>query len=139
MIFPYIEFLGLQEERIFRPMIPVTFKSNNYIFKSYALVDSGSDYTILPIEIANRLNIKLSSTNRYTIEGAGGSTFSIYQSPIEIEHIIHQKGFREIKISSKVFFAESGSTLLLGQKGFLEHIKANLKGNQREIEIIQNK
>jgi len=135
MIFPYIEFLGLQEERIFRPMIPIIFKANNCIFKSYALVDSGSDYTILPIEIASKLNIKLSSKNLYTIEGAGGSTFNIYQSPLEIEHILHQKGFRDIKLSSKIFFAESGSTLLLGQKGFLEKIKTNLKGNQKEIEI----
>jgi len=136
MIFPQIEFVGLLEERIFRPMIPITFKSKNLTFQSYALIDSGSDYTILPIEIAGKLNIKLSSKNSYEIEGAGGTIFRIYRSPSEIEYIIYQKGFRKIKNKAHVFFAESGNTLLLGQKGFLDKISIRLNSMRKEIEIF---
>jgi len=28
MIFPYVEFMGLTEERVFRPMIPISLKTN---------------------------------------------------------------------------------------------------------------
>lgn len=137
LIFPYIEFLGLAEERIFRPMIPVEFHANGEKFKSYALIDSGADYNILPIEIAGKLRLKLSSTHSYNILGAGGNNFTIYKSPIEISHIIKHHGFREIKWKSPVFFAESGSTILLGQNGFLNQLRVTLNGKNKTVEISQ--
>ncbi|MBI2634099.1 hypothetical protein HYW82_00310 [Candidatus Peregrinibacteria bacterium] len=137
IVFPYIEFLGLAEERVFRPMIPVTFKANGKIFKSYALIDSGADYSILPIEIAGKFKLDLASQPQYRILGAGGNSFTIYKSSVEIEHIIKKSGFREIKWKSIVFFAESGSTILLGQNGFLNRFKVILNGKNKEVEIAQ--
>lgn len=136
IIFPYVEFLGLSEERVFRPMIPVTFKANNQEFKTYSLIDSGSDYNILPIEIAGILKLKLSNQFRHSILGAGGNSFSVYKSPIEIEHIIQKRGYRAVKWKSFVYFAESGSTILLGQNGFLKNFKVILNGKNREVEIV---
>ena len=138
MNFPYVEFLGLAEERIFRPMIPITFKANNHIFQTYALVDSGSDYSILPIEIAGKLNLKLADQPQYNIQGAGGSSFTIYKSQLKVEHTLQKRGFRDIKWSSFVYFDESGTTLLLGQKGFLDRFQINLNGPQKGIEILQS-
>lgn len=135
--FPYVEFLGLAEDRVFRPMIPVTFRANGENFKSYALIDSGADYTVLPIEIAGKLNLKISDQPRYSILGAGGSTFTIYKSPTEIEHQIEKRGFRELKWKSFVYFAESGSTILLGQNGFLSNLKVTLNGKSKQVEIVQ--
>ncbi len=135
MIFPYVEFLGFSEERIFRPMIPVTFKANGERFQSYALIDSGADYSILPIEIAGIFKLKISDQPNSNILGAGGNTFTIYKSPVEVEQIIQKRGFRDIKWKSFVYFAESGSTILLGQNGFLNHFKVVLNGKNREIEI----
>lgn len=135
MKFPYVEFLGLAEERIFRPMIQITLKSNKRVFESYALIDSGADYTILPIEIAGEFNLKLSGQPQYNIEGAGGDHFTIYKAPVEIEVILKKTGFRDIKCSSYVYFAESGSTLLLGQKGFLDQFTVKLDGFKKEVEI----
>lgn len=60
MIFPYVEFLGLAEDRVFRPLIPLTFKANKKEFKAYVLIDSGADYSVLPIEIAGKFNLKIS-------------------------------------------------------------------------------
>ena len=135
MFFQYPEFLGLTEERIFRPMIPITFKANNEVFKTYGLIDSGCDYTILPIELAGIFKLKLSDQPRYSIGAAGGSSFTVYRSPIEIECILSQRGFRDIKINSQVYFAESCETCMLGQKGFLDQLQVNLDGEKREIEI----
>lgn len=137
MVFPYVEFLGLAEERIFRPMIPVTFKVGKKVFQSYGLIDSWSDYTILPIEIAGHFNLKLSSQSQYTIEGAGGNSFSIYKSPTKIRYLLCKEGFRNIVLSSYVYFAESGATLLLGQKGFLDQLEVNLDARKKIINITQ--
>jgi len=137
MKFPYVEFLGLAEDRVFRPMIPVTFKANNKEFKTYSLIDSGADYSVLPIEIASIFNLQLSDQPRYNILGAGGNSFQIYKSPIEIEHIIQKIGFRAIQWKSYVYFAESGSTILLGQNGFLNQLKVTLNGKNKEVEILQ--
>lgn len=134
--FPYIEFLGLAEERIFRPLIPVTFKAGKESFEAYALVDSGSDYTILPISVAGILKLKLSDQPQYYIQGAGGNKFKIYKSPIEVGGTIQKRGFRSLKWESYIYFSEGDdSTLLLGQKGFFEHFEVRLDGPNREIEI----
>jgi len=137
MKFPYVEFLGLAEDRIFRPMIPVIFKANKKEFKTYSLIDSGADYSILPIEIAGIFGFKLSDQPNYEILGAGGSTFKIYKSPIEVEQIIKKRGFRDISWKSYVYFAESGSTILLGQNSFLNHFKVILNGKNKEVEIVR--
>ncbi|MFA5854743.1 MAG: hypothetical protein WC846_00410 [Candidatus Gracilibacteria bacterium] len=135
MIFPYIEFLGLAEERIFRPMIPLTLKVGKQVFKSFALIDSGSDYTILPIQIAGIFNLKLDDQPNYTVQGAGGNSFKIYKSPIEIECLLQNRAFRDIKWSSHVYFSESETALLLGQKGCLDKLKVKLNGQGKEVEI----
>lgn len=135
MFFPYVEFMGLTEERIFRPMIPVKFKANSETFSTYSLIDSGCDYTILPIELAGIFKFNLSDQPRHTIGAAGGGSFTIYRSPMEVETILTKKGFRDIKFKSIVYFAESGSTCMLGQKGFLDQLNINLNGRNREIEV----
>ncbi len=138
MKFPYVEFLGLAEERIFRPMIPVTFRVGKTSFRSYALVDSGSDYTILPIEIAGKFNFKLSDQLQYHVQGAGGNSFKIYRSPVALMHILEKEGFRDIKWSSHVYFAVGCTALLLGQKGFLDQLQVRLNGHKKEIEIFSS-
>ena len=85
IVFPYVEFLGLAEDRVFRPIIPVVFRANGEEFKSYSLIDSGADYSILPIEIAGKFKLDLASQPRYSILGAGGNSFTIYKSPVEID------------------------------------------------------
>ena len=136
MNLPYIEDLGLEEERIFRPMLPVTFRANGESFKSYALVDSGSDYTILPIEIAGVLKLKLSVDRQFRLQAAGGNIFRIYKSPQKVEQAIEKKGFRPRKFSSYIYFAESGSAILLGQKGFLDQLNVKLKGPEKVFEVM---
>ncbi len=135
MIFPYIEALGLAEDRLWRPLIPVTFYANGLEFKSFGLIDSGADYSILPIEIAGILGLNLKGQPQYTLVGAGGSYFTIYRSPIEVDIVLEKRGFRKTQLHSYVYFSESGTTILLGQNGFLNKLKLTLNGKSREIQI----
>ncbi len=139
MVFSYIEFVGLVQERIFRPMIPVSFGANGKNFNTYCLIDSGADYTILPIEAAKTLELKLSHEDSYRIQGAGGNDFKVYRSPIEIELRIQKQGFRPLHWKSKVHFSEAGTLTLLGYKGFFEFCDVNLQSSMKELLISGNK
>lgn len=135
MKFPYTEFLGLEEDRLFRPLISVDFRVNENSYQTYCLIDSGADYVILPIEVAGKLNLKLDTEAYFRVAGAGGELFRVYKSPVKIEQTIKQRGFRDIKCASYVYFAESGGTFMMGQSGFLSHLKVTLNGKKRELEI----
>jgi predicted aspartyl protease len=137
MIFHHTEFLGAAEERVFRPIIKVSFSSDGKEVPMQCMIDSGSDYTILPIEAAGIFKFNLSDQPQYRMAGAGNNTFKIYKSPTELDIVLKRKGFREIKYKSFIYFAESEPIGLLGFKGFLENLKVKLDGKNKEIEIIQ--
>ena len=120
-------------------MIPVKFSVNGKSFHSYCLIDSGADYTILPIEAAKKLDLKLTHEESYFMQGAGGNEFKIYKSPLEIDCETEKRGFRSLCWKTKVYFSESGTFTLLGYKGFFESINVNLKAQKREIDIAINK
>ncbi len=134
MIFPFTEVLGLAEDRVFRPMIPLILKVNTKIFKSYALIDSGADYNFLPISIAASLGLDLSREPRYVLSAAGGKTFTVYKSPVEIDHIIKSKG-QKLRWKSFVYFSEHERNILLGESGFVNRFRVVLDGKSRNIGI----
>ena len=55
MKFKYSEYIGGNNVKIFRPTVPIVFKNNSKFIQTEAVIDSGADFTILPIEIAGIL------------------------------------------------------------------------------------
>ena len=100
-------------------------------------IDSGADYSILPLEIAGFLDIKIDKRRKTTFQGAGSNPFTVYPSSINIEHILRQSGFRTISWKTKVYFSELQPGILLGQKGFLEYFRVTLDGKRKELEITK--
>lgn len=135
MIFRYSEFKDECGERFFVPFVPVFLSLNNDSVFVDALIDSGADYTILPIQLAAEFGFKLSLANRIKIQGAGGNVFQVYKSPEKLGFLIKETGFRDIKWKSFVYFAELQSTILLGQVGFFDHVDVKLSWRKKEIEI----
>lgn len=135
MKFKYSEYTDQNNRKIFRPTVPIIFKNKTKFIHTEAIIDSGADFTILPIEIAGILDIKLDAKTKTTFHGAGNNTFTVYPSPEGIEHILRQGGFRTIQWKAKIFFAESQPGILLGHKGFLEKFKVTLDGRKKEVEI----
>lgn len=135
MIFPYSEYTGLDGTKIYRPTVSILFRNNAKFIFTEALIDSGADFTILPIEIAGALDIALAPQAKTAFHGAGSNLFTVYPSPIEIEHVLRQTGFRSIHWKAKVFFAEAQPAILLGQKGFLERFRTTLDGQRKLLEI----
>jgi hypothetical protein len=135
MRFQYSEYRGVNGTKIFRPTVPIVFKNQEKFIQTEAIIDSGADFTILPIEMAGFLGIKLETKAKMIFHGAGSNPFTVYRSPVEVEHILRQAGFRAIDWVSKVFFAELQPGILLGHKGFLEFFRVTLDGRKREVEI----
>ena len=138
MKFSYFEFEIINSNRkIYRPAVRLFLKNGKKLIYSLGVIDSGADCTILPIELAGELDLKLDAKKKTSFIGAGKNPFTVYPSPIEIKHVIRQNGFRDLEWSSKVYFAESQPSILLGNKGFLEHFKVTLDGTKRELEITK--
>ncbi len=135
MKFKYSEYSNPDGSKIYRPIVPIMFRYKSRFIQTAAIVDSGADFTILPIEIAGILEIKLDQREKMTFHGAGNNSFTVYPSPVDIEPILRQSGFRTINWQTKIYFAESQPGILLGHGGFLERFKVTLDGKKKELEI----
>ena len=134
MKFHYIEVCGLQEERVFRPLIPIAFKYKNAKIKTHGLIDSGSDYIILPMQFAKDLGITLDHQLKFYLAAANEESLAVYKSPVKIQQILSEKGRHDIINESHVYFGNM-TMPLLGQKGFLENFKVWLKGHAQQVTI----
>ena len=117
------------------PCVLVTFKNKKNKIPVVALIDSGADFSILPIEVAGILGIKLNPKEKIEMNAAGGSTFDVYPSPQPIECIFEQKGFRSIVLRSKVYFTGVAPTILIGHDSLLFQLRVTLDGVRKEVKI----
>src|SRR3989339_590912 len=87
--FPYEKFEGIDGKMNYRPCLPITFSyKNNDIPIGSALVDTGSDFTILPLEIAHVLKIELDDSQEIRIDCAGGGVFKAMPSKKRVSYSI---------------------------------------------------
>lgn len=136
MFFPFIEFLGLENEQIFRPMIPISFTNGRKHYEKYCLIDSGSDYVILPFSAAEKLGFNIYSLQSYQVCTANGKYFSIFKSPSKVDIEVRKTGSPKIRLKSFIYFSESENEVLLGQNNLLNQINLRLDGLKKEVEIL---
>lgn len=137
MKFLYSQFPGLDGESVYRPSVWILLKYQNKFVYTEGFIDSGSDYTILPLEFAGELGLKLDPRKKIQFLGAGKNPFVVYPSPAKIKHIIREYGFRNLEWESKVYFAESQPAILFGNHGFLNQFRIVLDGIKKEFEITR--
>lgn len=113
---------------ILRPIIPVSLQYKDKSIHYEALIDTGADFCIFPIELAGALGINLDSNRIIYFSGVGGQPLKGF-----ITDVILRVG--EINISTKIVFAESGSTRVLGQRGFFDHFDVKLSYQKQVIEV----
>lgn len=76
MKFPYRK-INLQnpfnsKKFILRPIIPFSIKYQDKALRFEALIDSGADFNIFPMEIAKKLGIILKDSDHISFVGVGG-------------------------------------------------------------------
>lgn len=113
-----------------RPIIPILLKSKTKFVFYQALVDSGADYCIFSIELAELLEIKLSPKDVVKFMGVGKGSVTGYWSKISIK-------VGSVSYITKVVFAEISDFGhgILGQKGFFDHFDVKLSYKKQLIEV----
>jgi hypothetical protein len=117
---------------LYVPTLPVWF--NNFPISS-ALVDTGADVTILPMELNQILNVEVDLKHPIVFTGAGGGKFEIFPAKEKVEYRIEKGGFRPITWKGTVFFAHNEPTILLGQFECLSELSLILDGKRRKISV----
>lgn len=125
MIFPYREITP----RIKRPIIRIIVKSKDTFVIYPALIDSGADYCILSIELAQTLNIKLSK-RKVSFKGVGKGKVQGFWGEVEIR-------IGGVSYKTKAIFAEISDFGhgILGQRGFFDIFIVKFDLIKEEIEL----
>jgi hypothetical protein len=69
MRFKYSQYPTPDGKNIYRPSVPIVLKNGSSFILVEAVIDSGADFTIFPIEIAGVLNLKLDKNSKKTSSG----------------------------------------------------------------------
>ena len=130
MIFKYFDITP----KIIRPIVPIILKSSTRIAFYTALIDSGADYCIFGLGVAEALNIELKPQNKTKVSGVGKELVEGFLTDIEIKigHVMYR---------TKVIFADISDFGhgILGQQGFFNHFDVKLSYQKQIIEIEPTK
>lgn len=126
MIFHYFEITP----KIIRPIIPIVLKSQTKLILYSALIDSGADYSIFSLDIADALGIKHQLKDKVKFIGVGRETINGFWSKIRI--IIGDTTYETNAIFAEI--SEFGHGIL-GHKGFFDHFDVKLSYQKQTIEI----
>lgn len=112
---------------ILRPIVPLSIKYGEKTLRYEALIDSGADFNIFPLEIAEKLGIKFKENKKLFFTGIAGDPIAGKMAEIVIE-------LGNKKVSAKAVFAEVGNGIL-GQYGFFDILQVKFDLKNKEIVI----
>jgi len=118
---------------IYVPVLPVSL---NGFPLGFAMLDTGADATLLPMELNQVLDIDLDEENSIEFTSAGGSTFRAIPSLQKIEYRLEQGGFRPIVWKGTAFFVSGQPTILLGQYQCLSELVTTLDARKKKIYVL---
>lgn len=126
MVFPY----RVITSKISRPIVPIVIRYRKQLVLYSALIDSGADYCIFSVDIAEALNIKLSDKK---ISFLSVGTEKVYGHWGQIEIKVGEDNFY---ITQAIFakISDFGHGIL-GQQGFFDHFDVNLSYQDQKIEL----
>ncbi len=130
--FRYKEFDRPDGQPCVGPYIPLTIKGQDERMDMMFLLDSGADYTVIPIELAELLGVDLSGDKEQT-SGVGGVIYTRKSSMmVEIKNA-HEKYNFKIPIHI-ILKRNSNVPPLLGRETFFD--KFQITFNQKDRKII---
>ncbi len=114
------------------PTLPISL---NGFPIGHALIDTGAEMTLLPMEVNSILNVELDTDNAIPVGSAGGGKFTAIPSKKKIEYTLEHSGFRPIIWKGIVYFAPRQEVILLGQYQCLGELKITLDAPKRKIYV----
>ena len=125
-----------EEIVVLRPEIPVRVHGPNGVVECFALVDSGADNSIFPIEIAHTLGIVTERGRGPAPRDFGGNEIPISFADVLLEVVDETE--TAIRWRARAYFAEqesSNDVVVLGHEGFLDHFTATFDGAECELRL----
>ena len=121
---------------IHRPFLPIVLSNGDReFFVNPALVDTGADITLLPMEIAHQLGVVLDDTKPINVDSAGGGYCVALPSLHPITYVLKKKGHRPIRWTGIAYFAPRQPIVLLGQYQCLEKLTLTFDGPGRQVRV----
>jgi hypothetical protein len=134
--FPYVECEGARRRVLHRPYLPVVLRhKGKRFFVPHALVDTGADMSILPLDIAHYLEIELDDTEGIDIGSAGGGRFVALPSCEPVQLSIEQKGHRPLEWKVILYFAPREPVVLLGHQHCLDRLRLLFDGPRKMLRV----
>ena len=136
MKFQYCTTSGVVDTRgriVKRPMLELEFVGKDGSkTNAIGLIDSGADTTILNIQYADFLGVKLDEKNTRNILGVGNGTVLVYVSTFRFK--IKQIEDKEIEVPA--WYVDSNNVdILLGQETFFEMFKIKFEKDHDTFEV----
>jgi hypothetical protein len=105
-------------------------------FSAWALVDTGSDDTLLPLSVGRLVGAALDPTQSWTIEGIGGHALPVILGEVTLELVGSNHTFRWLaKVGFIDFPDPQDEVFVLGHAGCLDFFRVICDGSRREVEI----
>lgn len=125
MTFPYFKITS----KISRPILPFILKYKEKLIFYSALIDSGADYCIFSIELAQVLGIELSKS-KISFMGIGKEKVQGFWGEVEVR-------IGGVSYKTKVIFAEISEFGhgIFGHTGFFDQFDITLSYQKQTIEI----
>ena len=132
--FTYLGTLGMGNSPVvYRSSVQIDIRKGDKHILQMAIVDSGSDITLMDFEIAQFLEIDLATCDRVNLGGIIGKSVG-YSSEVSI---VVEKFKKEISIPV-VFTEELNTGILLGQTGFFDNYKITFDRRNRAFSLEEN-
>lgn len=115
---------------IYRPLIPLTFEGK-LILDIFALIDSGSDMTLIPKDMADLLEISY---------GEDDVIFGISKEPVKVKQgkvkIGFGKGHENYIFEIPVMIADNKEApIIIGRIGFFDQFKITFIESEKRVEF----
>lgn len=118
------------------PTLPISL---NGFPVGHAMIDTGADVTILPMEVNTLLGMELDQEHSIDMFSAGGGRFTAIPAAKKIRYSLEHSGFRPIVWLGTAFFAPRQPTILLGHYQCLEQLNLCFRGRKRTLSVEQAK
>jgi predicted aspartyl protease len=124
---------------VLRPEIPLTVFGPGGKGTYTALVDTGSDHTILPKSIADVLQIPIRAASGTPATAFGGHRVQLFVGEVTFELTEETEVLRWSAQAYFFDFAEDeDECVILGHSGFLDYFTATFDGKQGILTLIAN-
>jgi hypothetical protein len=141
MKFPYLQY-AIQDgpsDYVFRPVIPVDLAGPDGEIDFYALVDTGSDDTLIPRYVADELGLGIDDDRVGEVTGIGGEKIPVAKADVELR--VSDGDSAALWNASVGVIGDGdggGDYVILGHKSCLEFFTATFAGDGRTLELTPN-